>query len=279
LTIEASMLSQEQIDSFRQNGFLNYGNALTPQETAELREALQRVLEGKSEAKPEATSNISGSGEDVVIQVVNVWEAEPAFRRHLANEKIVRMIAQLMGTDTVRVWHDQVQIKPPLNGGPTVWHQDYPYWPVLTPPDLVSAWVALEDATVENGCMSMVRRSHKWGAYKGGTIGNAEDHSPNYDPAFLPEGEKVEVVPCPVPAGSVVFHHCMTWHGAPPNRSERNRPAIAVHYMPGHTRYEPRGEHLIGHHIEVAPGEVLKGRAFPTVMEDGRIVGQEVATA
>jgi hypothetical protein len=44
------------------------------------------------------------------------------------------MIAQLMGTDTVRVWHDQVQIKPARIGGPTVWHQDHPYWPVISPP-------------------------------------------------------------------------------------------------------------------------------------------------
>jgi len=265
------MLTNEQVEFFRRNGFLNYGNVLSPHETTELRDALQRVLDDRSEAKPEAARNLLGDSEEVVIQVVNIWEAEPAFRKHLSNPRIVRMIAQLMGTDTVRVWHDQIQIKPPFKGGPTVWHQDHPYWPVIAPADLVSAWVALEDATIDNGCMSMVPRSHLWGPYGSGTIGNTDDHAPAYDPAFLPAGERVEVVPCEVPAGSVVFHHCLTWHGAPPNRTERNRPAIAVHYMPGHTRYEPRGEHLIGHHIEVQPGEVLVGRAFPTVMENGEV--------
>lgn len=265
------MVTQEQIDFFRQNGYLHYGNVLTEEETAELRDALNRVLEGKSQSEPEAARNISG-GDDVVIQVVNIWEAEPAFRRHLFNPKLVEIVAALMGTDTVRVWHDQIQVKPPLRGGPTVWHQDHPYWPVIAPADLVSAWVALEDATVENGCMSMVRRSHLWGPYKSGTIGNKDDHSPDYDPEFIPEGEVVEVVPCPVKAGSVMFHHCLTWHGAPPNRSEHNRPAIAVHYMPGHTRYEPVGEHLIGHHIEVEPGEILVGTAFPTVMQRGEVL-------
>ncbi|MCB8933278.1 MAG: phytanoyl-CoA dioxygenase family protein [Fimbriimonadaceae bacterium] len=261
------MVTQAQIDAFHKDGFLNYGALLTPEETRELREALQRVLDGSSEAKPESTTNLSGGSEEVVVQVVNVWEAEPAFRRHLFHPKLVAIVAALMGTDTVRVWHDQAQIKPPRIGGPTVWHQDYPYWPVIAPADLVSAWVALEDADPDNGCMSMVPRSHRWGIYGRGTVGNTEEHAPAYDPEFPPEGEEVEVVPCPVRAGSVMFHHCLTWHGAPPNRSDRNRPAIAVHYMPGHTRYEPSGEHLIGHHIEVAPGEILKGRAFPTVME------------
>ncbi len=266
------MVTQEQVDFFRQNGYLNYGNVLAPSETAELRDALQRVLEGRSEAQPEAARNLLGDSEEVVIQVVNIWEAEPVFRRHLSNPKIVEIVAALMATDTVRVWHDQIQVKPPLKGGPTTWHQDYPYWPVVAPADLVSAWVALEDADPENGCMSMVPRSHTWGIYRDGTVGNTDTYCPAFDPLFLPEGEHVDVVPCPVTAGSVMFHHCLTWHGAPPNRSARNRPAIAVHYMPGHTRYEPRGEHLIGHHIEVQPGDLLVGRAFPMVMENGGVV-------
>jgi ectoine hydroxylase-related dioxygenase (phytanoyl-CoA dioxygenase family) len=67
-----------------------------------------------------------------------------------------------------------------------------------------------------------------------------------------------------------MFHHCLTWHGSPPNRSARGRPAIAVHYMPGYTRYEPQGHsHLVQKNIEVEPGEPLKGAHFPTVWENG----------
>ena len=70
-----------------------------------------------------------------------------------------------------------------------------------------------------------------------------------------------------------MFHHCLTWHGSPPNSSEKGRPAIAVHYMPGWTRYEPtdRG-HLVEHNITVQPGEPLVGEHFPTVMEKGEVV-------
>ena len=265
------MLTADQIQSFRANGFLNYGRVLTDEQLIALREALHRVLEGKSQADAERVSNM-GSGGKVVTQIVNIWEAEPAFRDHLYNSAIVPLVAQLMETDTVRVWHDQVQVKPPLIGGPTIWHQDYPYWPILTPSDLVSAWVALEDATIENGCMWMVPGSYTWGRYKDGTIGQKEDGlSPNYDPAFIPAGAQVEIVPCEVPAGSVVFHHCLTWHGAAANESEKNRPAIAVHYMPGHTRYAPQGGHLVERHVTVAPGEILTGEHFPTVMQENRV--------
>jgi len=268
------MLTEPQIQSFRENGFLNYGRVLTDDQVSALRESLDRVLSGQSEALPERTANIGGGENSVVTQVVNIWEAEPAFRDHLYNAQIVPLVSQLMGADTVRVWHDQVQVKPPRIGGPTLWHQDHPYWPIIQPADLVSAWVALEDAVIENGCMSMVRHSHKWGPYQDGTIGsNPDDWGPAADPALLPPGTQIDVVPCEVSAGSVVFHHCLTWHGAPPNHSERNRPAIAVHYMPGYTRYEPteRG-HLVEAHVEVAPGEVLQGKHFPTVMDNGKML-------
>jgi ectoine hydroxylase-related dioxygenase (phytanoyl-CoA dioxygenase family) len=183
---------------------LNYGaRVLSDDELNDLRQALDRVMNGESEAQPERIANISAgqSSGNVVTQVVNIWEAEPAFRRHLSHPAIVGMVAQLMGgVDTVRVWHDQVQVKPARVGGPTTWHQDHPYWPVIQPADLVSAWVALEDATLENGCMRMVPRSHKWGAYKGRRHGRQRPKPPG-DPITTrprcPKAKRSKSCPCP----------------------------------------------------------------------------------
>ena len=275
------MLTDEQIQSFRENGYLNYGPVLTPEELQGLREALARCKAGDSPQAAEANRNASWAQEQgfVVTQIVNIWQAENAFYHHLFHDRIVKMAAQLIGDDTIRVWHDQMQEKPALHGGPTIWHQDHPYWPIIQPADLVSAWVALEDATPENGCMSFVRGSHKWGPINGGTIGSITDGEknlwgPDFKPEWLPEGTQVEVVEAPVVAGGVAFHHCLTWHGAPVNKSPRNRPAIAVHYMPGWTRYEkePGKDHLVEHHITVEEGEILKGDHFPTVMENGVVL-------
>jgi ectoine hydroxylase-related dioxygenase (phytanoyl-CoA dioxygenase family) len=274
--MQAPRLTEEQIALFRHQGFLNYTErVLTDDELTEMRAALSRVVNGTSEKSSEANRNISW-GQDkgyVVQQIVNIWEAEDAFKAHLFNDRIVSMVAQLIGTDTLRVWHDQVQIKPAYHGGPTTWHQDHPYWPIIQPADLVSAWVALEDATIDNGCMWMVPQSHHWGPHGNGTVGTDTENGtwgPTPDPRFYPEGADTTPVPIEVKAGCVAFHHCLTWHGAPVNRSERSRPAIAVHYMPGWTRYEPRGAgHLVEHHITVKPGEPLVGDHFPTVMENG----------
>jgi hypothetical protein len=75
----------------------------------------------------------------VVIQVVNIWEAHPAFAEHIRRPELVEMVAQLCPTDALRVWHDQIQYKPPTVGTATRWHQDFPAWPVLTPGDQCDA--------------------------------------------------------------------------------------------------------------------------------------------
>lgn len=266
------MLSSEQVRFFREEGYLIGPQVYSPERCLALRQRLDDVMEGRSRASPEAKRNLLGDSEMVVIQVVNIWEADDLFREHLYQPAICEMIADLMGTDVVRVWHDQVQYKPPRIGGPTNWHQDHPYWPIIQPADLVSAWLAIEDATLENGCMRVVPKSHLWGPHKGGTIGtNEADFSPMPDQSLLPDDARIEVVPCEVKAGQVMFHHCLTWHGTAPNRSEKGRPGIAVHYMPGYTRYEPSGGHLVEHRVTVKPGEALQGEFFPTVWNGGPV--------
>jgi len=186
------ILSPDQIEQFRANGFLKCGRVLTDEQTKGLLARLHDVIEGRSKAQPEANRNLLGNSEQIVIQVVNIWEADDLFRGHLNNPLVCQMACELIGTDVLRVWHDQVQYKPPRIGGPTSWHQDHPYWPIIQPADLVSAWVPLEDATLENGCMRMVPRSHQWGPHKGGTIGTNEDFTPGYDPDLIPAGETIE---------------------------------------------------------------------------------------
>lgn len=268
-----AVLTAEQVAQFREQGYLKFGQVADPEHCRALMQRLTDVMEGRSKAQPEAKRNLLGDGsEQVVVQVVNIWEADDLFRDHLYNPTVCEAVCQLIGCDVLRVWHDQVQYKPPRVGGPTSWHQDHPYWPIIQPADLVSAWMAIEDADIENGCMWMVPGSHKWGPHKGGTIGtDPENFDPMPDLDQLPAGIKIEKVPCPVKAGEVMFHHCLTWHGSPPNRSDRGRPAIAVHYMPGYTRYEPIAGHLVEHRVTVRPGEELKGEYFPTVWDHGPV--------
>ncbi|HZG88185.1 phytanoyl-CoA dioxygenase family protein [Paenibacillus sp.] len=269
------MLTEAQIQQFNANGFLKGGVVLNDDEVELLRAELDLVMEGKSVRRPVLNRNMLESNDlydnmkmivtERVVQIVNIWMASDAFFRHAQNRTICEEIAQLCNTDTVRIWHDQVQYKPPHSGGPTGWHQDHPLWPIIQPADLVSAWVALDDAVIENGCMWMVPGSHKWGNHQK-YIASTPDFKPYHkQPDLLPEGAVVEAVPFEIKKGQVGYHHCLTWHGSPHNRSALKRRAIAVHYMPGHTRYEPASNHPMHDYVQVNPGDILTGDHFPTV--------------
>jgi len=272
------MLTAEQIAEFDRNGFLKGSVVLNDKQVEALREELDAVMEGRSVRKPVLNHNMLGVGaegtpydgmkmivNEKVVQIVNIWMASDAFLQHAAHPVISAEIAQLCRTDTVRVWHDQVQYKPPITGGPTAWHQDHPLWPIIQPADLVSAWVALDDAVIENGCMWMVPGSHKWGDHQK-HLASTPDFKPYHrKPELLPKGAVVEAVPFEIKKGQVGYHHSLTWHGSPHNRSDMKRRAIAVHYMPGHIRYEPTDKHVMLDYVTVGKGEILQGVHFPVV--------------
>ncbi|MBI3971074.1 MAG: phytanoyl-CoA dioxygenase family protein [Chloroflexi bacterium] len=263
------MLTPEQVRAYHDQGFVAMTEPLlTGAEVERLRQALDEVIRGESPGRPVLLRNLAGGdlhSDAVVIQIVNIWQAHAAFAEHVSRPDLVELVAQLCPTDTLRVWHDQIQYKPPTVGTATRWHQDFPAWPVLTPPDQCTAWVALDDVTVANGCLRFVPGSHRWGAHQG--LGTNDDFSPRYDPAQLPPDARVRVSLVEVPRGGISFHHAMTWHGSAPNPTPAHRRAIAVHYMPGHTRYVAAGRHVMSPYITVGNGDVIAGDAFPVVWQ------------
>jgi phytanoyl-CoA hydroxylase len=259
------MLEAHQVEQFRRDGFLVGSVVLSEDRVEELRDELDRVIAQRDRTdidQPVLISNLGGDDNAPVWQVVNIWQASPAFRDHLAERAIVDEVAQLTGGSELRVWHDQIQYKPPYHGGKNGWHQDAPLWPPLEPMTQVTAWVALDDVDESNGCMSMVVGSHKWGD----RIEYLRSLGSSYALPETWEGRRVEPRLCPVAKGAVHYHHCLTWHGSHANLSARPRRAIAVHYMVDATRYNAGGgRHVMRGYVDVGDGERLAGDAFPLV--------------
>jgi phytanoyl-CoA hydroxylase len=257
------MLTEEQVARFHRDGYVLGGKVLDAAQVEELRSEMERVIrdQGRSEtSQPVSLKNMS-KGDAPVWQIVNISDASEPFRALVHHPVIAETIAGLMNTKTVRLWHDQVQYKPAAVGGVNMWHQDAPYWPTLTPMTQVTAWVALDDVDIDNGCMSMVPGSHKWG----NAIPFLNDLK-NFD--TMPEtyeGHKISVKTCPVAKGHVHFHHALTWHGSSANHSGRPRRAIALHYMGDDTRYVASGKHLMSPFITAADGEPITDAEFPLV--------------
>jgi phytanoyl-CoA hydroxylase len=258
------MLNAQQIADFKANGFVNGGQVLSDDEVEVLRSEIDRVIEDQARAdlpQPVLLRNLSGNDAAPVWQIVNIWEASQPFKKLIAHPQVVKGLAQLTYATALRIWHDQIQYKPAQIGGVNMWHQDAPLWPIIAPMTEVTAWVALDDVDVDNGCMSMVPGSHRWGNHIGflNSFKRYEDMPSEY------QGHRVEVIRCPVKKGEVHYHHALTWHGSHANTSRRPRRAIALHYMTQDTRYVASGEHVMKTFVEVPDGARLEGTHFPQV--------------
>jgi ectoine hydroxylase-related dioxygenase (phytanoyl-CoA dioxygenase family) len=279
---ECYVLSQEQVARYQRDGFILGERVLSEAEVSELQEEVLRVIrnrDNKAVPQPVMCGNM-GKAQSPVWQIVNIHAASAAFRRLLNHPAVVEAAAQLTAARELRIWHDQIQYKPAGVGGVNMWHQDGPYWPILEPKDAqVTAWIALDDAAEDNGCMSMVPGSHLWGNaidYLHEVFERPAGNPPAPAPDFsaLPptyRGHTVEVRLCPVPKGSVHFHHSLTWHGSHGNTSGRPRRAIALHLMTEATRYHAAGGHPMKPYVTVADGAKLEGAAFPLVWSAGRV--------
>jgi phytanoyl-CoA hydroxylase len=124
------------------------------------------------------------------------------------------------------VWHDQALIKPPY-GNPTSWHLDDPFWS-FSSRDAISVWIALDDATITNGCLWYLPGTHHSARFELTEIG------PNFGALFdqYPEWLEIEPVATPCAAGDAVFHNGLVAHAAGANMTPRQRRAMTCAFMP-----------------------------------------------
>ena len=140
--------------------------------------------------------------------------------------RLVALVEQFLGPG-VSVYFSQVFFKPPEGGGPKPAHQDNFYFGPSDIEGIVTAWIALDDATLENGCLYFG---------DGTNLGPVYPHvAPAAEPfnLQLPKDilDRQPMTPAPVRKGGVSFHHGNTFHQSGPNHSTRWRRACALHYV------------------------------------------------
>ena len=267
------MLSTQQLRQFDRNGFVKGAHVLNDEQADQLCAEVLRVIDDKQnditrKSQPVSVKNLTGDGENPVWQIVNIWEGSPAFEELVVNnatliEEVAQIMREQMDAREIRLFHDQIQYKPAQKGGVNMWHQDSPLWPILTPKTVqLTAWIALDDADADNGCMSMVPGSHRWGDQM------RMLHQFGKDFEAMPQtwdGHDLSEVDCPVERGAVHFHHALTWHGSRANTSGRPRRAVALHFMTQGALFHAAGEHLMKPLVEVSDGEKMRGAHFPLV--------------
>ncbi len=231
-----SKISEEQVEFYQTNGFIVIEDFLSADELEHGRSAvMEAVTERGGKKMPGKDTKVGeddGINEDaeyfgkVFDQLLNLWQTNNKVKELMTDERIGEMAAKLSGADGIRIWHDQALFKRPW-ANPTAWHLDTPFWS-FSDKRALSIWIALDDATLENGCLYFIPGSHKITSFKNSAIGK------NMDGIFqvYPQCAKTQPFVAKMKAGSCSFHNGLTIHGAGANMTPGFRRAMTCAYMP-----------------------------------------------
>jgi phytanoyl-CoA hydroxylase len=223
-----TQLTKEQIESYRENGFVLVegfveGDELEHWRTVTEDAVRQRLIERNgltNQNDPDAYYA------NVFTQCVRLADTHEGMAKLMLDPRLGEMAATLAGVAGIRIWHDQALFKMPY-GNPTAWHLDNPYWSFHSR-DAISIWVALDRATLANGCLWYIPGTQREAQFETSGIGsNIHDLFKLY-----PQWAERRAVAAPCPAGAAVFHNGLTAHGAGANMTPGPRRAMTCAYMP-----------------------------------------------
>ena len=219
-------LSPDQVARYERDGFLSPVRALTPGEAAACREkleAFERSVGGPLTA--EWVDARYRSRTHVLLAWVHALARHPA---------ILDAVEGLIGPD-ILVYTSTWFIKEPDSAAIAAWHQDATYFG-LSPHVHVTAWLALTDATAENGCMEFLPGSHRGGqrAHRAGVVPGSVNRAGQ---AIVGSVDDAPAVHAPLRAGEFSLHHTLCLHRSQPNRSAGRRVGLAISYIPTHVQH------------------------------------------
>ncbi|MEQ6120927.1 phytanoyl-CoA dioxygenase family protein [Reichenbachiella sp. MALMAid0571] len=269
---EEYKLSDEQVDFFKENGYLHNIKILEDDQIDTLNKELAEITDPshpKNDLFYEFNSNESEDPNAVLFHSLGHWRITEGFHDVLWNPRFVVAACQLLGNKAVRFWHDQLFCKPAKHGGVVAWHQDYSYWTRTIPMQHLTCWVGLDDATVDNGCLNYIPKSHKWNLLdKIGLAGNMDSLKD-----LLTESQKKEYdkkVSIEMPRGYGSFHHPLMVHGSYENKSNQSRRAFVLNVFADGTISNSNEEMLAGV-PPIQKGNKMDGQYFPLLFDPDHI--------
>ena len=253
------MLSESQLADFWRDGFLIVEDLVAPDMIARLAEradlltlgAVTRIRDQYIQLEAPFLDADAGNrdGTTAVRKMYQLARHDEVLREHAFGDRLVDVIADLLATDDLKLYNDQLFMKPAHHGGAQAWHQDSQAWLNMFPMDLATAWTAIDQATVANGCLWMATGSHRWGMIPGQVKERVEKLLDGDWPSAA-----LELRP-----GSVSFHHSLTYHRSGANHSPHRRRGYATHYMRARTWYVPE----LRERPDLLPFLSIRGREFP----------------
>ena len=256
-----------QTEHYRQHGFVHVPGMLDTNELTAWRTAIDEAV-AERRGKPldgKPAGHREGAYPNVFLQMMLLSRSSDAVRELMYDARLGRFAATLADIEGIRIWHDQALIKEPL-ANPTSFHRDVPYWS-FDSHEAISLWVALDDATLENGCLYIMPGSQSLTDFRVGAIGE----NVGAIVADYPALEGIEPDPVPARAGDAVYIDGMVVHGAGANMTLGYRRAMTCAYMPDGARFNGKRNVLSEDYFHsLTPGDLLDNDAeLPLIYRRG----------
>jgi non-heme Fe2+,alpha-ketoglutarate-dependent halogenase len=213
-TIKPGSMTIEQVESYNREGYVRPFDVFPGDEIASIRNYFDNLLE----------QTIAAGGDSYSISTAHLKHGR--VYDLLTDPRIVALVRDVLGDDVIG-WGAHFFCKMPHDGKAVAWHQDASYWP-LTPSKAVTVWLAIDDATIENGCMKFIGGSHLFGhmTYRpsaddeGNVLNQTIDNVEQYGDEVINE----------LRAGQVSLHSDLLLHGSEANDSDHRRCALTLRY-------------------------------------------------
>lgn len=226
------VLSDSMLEEYRALGFLAIADVISAADVRAGMDGLAHLIATSPsgvdiQLESFAPADLSGLGTDDLLDVVRkfMWfvHAEDRLRAIAAHPRILGPVRQILGHDEVVLFQDMALLKPPGGGREKPWHQDKAFFTLSLESPIVGVWIALDEATPENGCMHVIPGSHAEGP-----VPHVRRRDWQICDGSVPTARDVVV---PLPPGSALFFDGLLQHGTPANRTSTRRRALQFHYI------------------------------------------------
>lgn len=216
-------LTYDDVAKFQREGYILMPDLFTPHEVATMLEAVEHGERVKSTEF--STTDSTGKNSRVALWsdlIDDLWSAVSTCPRIVNNARI------LMGED-VSFFHGKIMLKEAHTGGSWEWHQDYGYWydQGFLFPHMMSVFIALDPSVRENGCLRVLKGSHKMGRLTHQKVGTQTGADPSRIAAIE---QMFELVECEMSPGTALFFHSNLLHSSLPNDSDHHRRTFVTTY-------------------------------------------------
>ncbi|MBP1996621.1 phytanoyl-CoA dioxygenase family protein [Paenibacillus eucommiae] len=220
---------EKHISFYKDQGYVVVDQLLSQTEVdgalEEISDIIQKKLAGPKIQffKPENEHWTAEERELAVRKIYNYVQFAPKLNAIAYHPAILHIVEQLLGDNAVLVG-EQGLLKPPHGGGEKPWHQDMAYGGLFYKKQIVTVWIALDEANLDNGCMHIIPRSHLAGGVPHFLVRDWQMCDSHVD-------VEKDMAVCLQPGGALFFSGLLQ-HGTPANFSALKRRALQFRYAP-----------------------------------------------